>query len=150
MDHGLSHIALTVRNIDRSIDFYREFADFEVVHRRGAEGSRVVWLSDLRLPFALVLVESETDEVRLGGIAHLGIACARLEDVDRLAARARQAGCLLREPEDGGDPVGYWALLRDPDGHNVELSFGQNVATQVEQTRRRLRDPQAQPPAPLR
>ena len=46
-------------------------------------------------------------------------------------------GCLLREPEDGGNPVGYWALLRDPDGHNVELSFGQEVAAAVEQARRR-------------
>ena len=137
MDHGLSHIALTVRDVDRSIGFYHEFAEFEVVHHRGARGHRVVWLSDLRLPFALVLVESDTDEVRLGGVAHLGIACPSREDVDRLAARAREAGCLLREPEDGGNPVGYWALLRDPDGHNLELSFGQEVAAEVEQARRR-------------
>ena len=132
MDRGLSHIALTVRDVDLSIDFYREFADFEVVHRRGARGHRVVWLSDLHRPFAVVLVESATDDVRLGGIAHLGIACANRADVDRRCDRARRAGCLQREPEDGGSPVGYWALLRDPDGHNVELSFGQEVGTQVQ------------------
>ncbi len=139
MDHGLSHIALTVRDVDRSIAFYREFAEFEVVHQRGTPGHRVVWLSDLRLPFALVLVESDTDEVRLVGVAHLGIACPSREDVDRLAGRAREAGCLIRGPEDGGNPVGYWALLQDPDGHNVELSFGQEVAAEVEQARRRRR-----------
>jgi catechol 2,3-dioxygenase-like lactoylglutathione lyase family enzyme len=146
MDRGLSHIALTVRDVDRSIAFYREYAEFEVVHRRGARGHRVVWLSDLHLPFALVLVESDTDEVRLVGVAHLGIACPGRDDVDRLAGRAREAGCLLREPEDGGTPVGYWALLQDPDGHNVELSFGQEVAAEVEQARRRRcggEDPQA-------
>ena len=135
MDHGLSHIALTVRDVDRSIAFYGEFAEFEVVHQRGARGHQVVWLSDLHLPFALVLVESDTDEVRLGGIAHLGIACPTREDVDRLAGRAREAGCLLRGPEDGGNPVGYWALLQDPDGHNLELSFGQEVAAEIEQAR---------------
>ncbi|MEE2673889.1 MAG: VOC family protein [Myxococcota bacterium] len=144
-DHGLSHIALTVRDVDLSIAFYREFANFEVIHQRGVPGHRVVWLSDLRLPFALVLVESDSDEVRLGGVAHLGIACPSLQDVDRLADRAREAGCLRREPEDGGDPVGYWTLLQDPDGHNVELSFGQEVGAQVEQARRRRAgdDPQA-------
>lgn len=148
MDRGLSHIALTVHDVDRSIDFYREFADLEVVHQRGQPGRRVVWLSDLRLPFALVLVESETDEVRLGGVAHLGIACANRETVDRLAGRAREAGCLLREPEDGGNPVGYWTLLEDPDGHNVELSFGQEVAAGVEQARRRRGHKPASPLGP--
>ena len=143
-DHGLSHIALTVRDIDRSIAFYHEFANFEVIHQRGARGRRVAWLSDLRFPFALVLVESDSDKVRLGGIAHLGIACPSLQDVDRLADRAREAGCLLREPEDGGDPVGYWTLLQDPDGHNVEFSFGQEVGTQVELALRRRAGDDAQ------
>jgi catechol 2,3-dioxygenase-like lactoylglutathione lyase family enzyme len=131
MDSGLSHIALTVRDVDRSIDFYRDFADFEVVHRRGEPGHQVVWLSDLCRPFALVLVESDTDDVRLGGVAHLGIGCATPAEVDRRCDRARRAGALLREPEDAGHPVGYWALLRDPDGHNVELSYGQDIARQV-------------------
>ena len=149
MDHGFSHIALTVRDLDRSIAFYREFAAFEVVHQRGKPGRRVAWLSDLQLPFALVLVESESDDLRLAGVAHLGIACRRLEDVDRLADRARDAGCLLREPEDGGSPVGYWALLRDPDGHNVELAFGQDVAAEVERARQRLRNAEASRSAPL-
>ena len=139
-DVGLTHVALPVTDLECSIDFYGRHAGMEVVHRR--EG--VVWLSDLRLPFALVLVESDSDEVRLGGIAHLGIACPSLQDVDRLADRAREAGCLLREPEDGGDPVGYWTLLQDPDGHNVELSFGQEVGTQVELALRRRAGDDAQ------
>jgi catechol 2,3-dioxygenase-like lactoylglutathione lyase family enzyme len=143
MDHGLTHIALTVRDVDRSVRFYREFANFEVVHQRGERGRRVTWLSDLRRPFALVLVESETDEVRLGGVAHLGIGCADRAEVDRLCDRARDAGCLQREPADGGTPVGYWGLLRDPDGHNVELSFGQEVGAEVRRaaTRRAARRP---------
>jgi catechol 2,3-dioxygenase-like lactoylglutathione lyase family enzyme len=136
MDRGLSHIALTVRDVPRSIEFYREFADFEVVHLRGEPGRQVVWLSDLRLPFALVLVESATDEVRLGGVAHLGIASESREQIDRVCELARTRGCLEREPEDAGKPVGYWALLRDPDGHNVELSFGQEVGLEVRRVRR--------------
>lgn len=136
MDRGLSHIALTVRDVSRSIDFYRDFAGFEVVHLRGEPGHRVVWLSDLRLPFAVVLVESATDDVRLHGVAHLGIACESCEQVDRICDQARDAGCLLREPKNGGEPVGYWALLSDPDGHNVEFSFGQQVGSEIRQARR--------------
>ena len=97
-DRGLSHIALTVRDVDRSVAFYRDFAGFEIVHQRGEPGRRVVWLSDLQLPFAVVLVESATDDVRLSGVAHLGIACESRVRVDRLCDRAREAGCLLRGP----------------------------------------------------
>lgn len=147
MDRGLSHIALTVRDVARSIAFYRDFADFEVVHQRGTPGRRVVWLSDLRRPFALVLVESASDDVRLGGVAHLGIACESREQVDRLCGSARTAGWLRREPEDGGAPVGYWALLQDPDGHNVELSFGQDVAAEVRRAKSRRSEGISTPPA---
>jgi catechol 2,3-dioxygenase-like lactoylglutathione lyase family enzyme len=136
-DRGLSHIALTVRDVARSIDFYQRFTGFEVVHQRGELGRRVVWLSDLELPFALVLVESATDDVRLNGVAHLGIACESRAHVDRLCDRARSARCLLREPQQGNERVGYWALLCDPDGHNVELSFGQEVGVEVRRARRR-------------
>ncbi len=130
-DLGLSHIALTVRDVDRSIDFYRIFAGFDVVHRRGAPGRRVVWLSDLRRPFAVVLIEAENPQGLLEGISHLGIGCESREEVDRLAAVARAAGLLKLEPRDSGQPVGYWALLRDPDGHNLELAYGQEVASEI-------------------
>ena len=42
------------------------------------------------------------------------------------------AGCLLKPPEDSGPPVGYWALLRDPDGHTLEISYGQELKLAVE------------------
>jgi hypothetical protein len=35
-------------------------------------------------------------------------------------------------PTDSGYPVGYWALLSDPDGHTLELSYGQEVGLTVE------------------
>ena len=33
-DVGFTHIALSVTNLDDSIDFYATYASFEVVHRR--------------------------------------------------------------------------------------------------------------------
>lgn len=29
-------------------------------------------------------------------------------------------------------PVGYWALIRDPDGHTLEVAYGQDLAGIVE------------------
>ena len=54
MDIGLSHVALVVRDLEKSIAFYQKFADLEVVHRRRAGGDidEVAWLEavmDLRV-----------------------------------------------------------------------------------------------------
>jgi hypothetical protein len=38
-------------------------------------------------------------------------------------------------PIDSGPPVGYWGYIVDPDGHNLELSFGQEVGLTVDQAR---------------
>ncbi|MEN9232414.1 MAG: hypothetical protein Q6L68_16065 [Thermostichus sp. DG02_5_bins_236] len=35
-------------------------------------------------------------------------------------------------PRDLGSPIGYIAHLADPDGHDLELSYGQEVAYTVE------------------
>ena len=57
-------------------------------------------------------------------------------EVDRLASLAKRAGHLLSGPEQAGAPVGYIAILQDPDGHNLELSYGQHVHAAVENAAR--------------
>jgi len=134
-DVGFSHIALGVGDIDRSLDFYARYASFDLVHRRN-EGTDVAWLSDLRRPFVLVLIQLEKIETRLGGICHLGVGCSSREEVDRLCDLARSEDCLQLGPVDSGYPVGYWAFLRDPDGHHLEISYGQEVALTISEVRR--------------
>jgi len=129
-DVGFTHVALEAGDLDASIAFYATFAGMQVVHRR--EG--VVWLSDKTRPFVIVLIESDRIASSLRPSAHLGVACASRDEVDRLAALARAPGCLLRGPEDAGPPVGYWVFFRDPDGHTLELSHGQEVGIAVEES----------------
>lgn len=127
-DLGLTHVALPVRSIDASIDFYARFANMHVVHRRVG----VAWISDRTRPFAIVLIETSTEIAPLLPFAHLGVGVASSDEVDKLCAIARAEGRLVREPEDSGPPVGYWAFLRDPDGHTLELAYGQELALVVE------------------
>ncbi len=116
----------------RSVDFYERFADMTVVHRRvdPSTGAAVVWLSDLTRPFVIVLIETAVSH-RLGGYSHLGVGCASRADVDARCAAAGAAGHEVLGPFDDGPPVGYWAIVADPDGHNLELSHGQEVAFTV-------------------
>jgi catechol 2,3-dioxygenase-like lactoylglutathione lyase family enzyme len=132
-DLGLTHVALPVRDIDTSLAFYSKYASMQVVHRRTDPhtGSDVAWISDQTRPFVIVLIRTPEVENSLLPLGHLGVACASRDDVDRLCAQARTEGRLLVEPKDVGYPVGYSALLADPDGHTLELSFGQEVALAV-------------------
>jgi len=133
-DVGATHVALVVSDVDASVAFYERFAGMQVVHRR-RDASEVVWLSDLTRPFVIVLIEGKVD-TRLGGFCHLGVGCASREEVDRLCAEAKREDRLALGPVDSGYPVGYWAFLRDPDGHNLEISHGQEVGFAVAEARR--------------
>lgn len=133
-DLGLTHVALPVTDLDASVAFYTKYARMVVVHRRRdpESGGEVAWVSDRTRPFVLVLISAARVEHPLRPWAHLGVGCRSREEVDRLCAQAREEGRLLTEPVDSGYPVGYWALLSDPDGHTLELSHGQEVGLTVE------------------
>lgn len=132
-DVGLTHIALAVTDAEASIRFYSRYAKMEVVHERtdSDSGKRIVWLSDRTRPFVLVFLESDSAEPVLRPSAHLGVGCESKKEVDRLCEMAREEGHLVSEPEDAGYPVGYWAFLKDPDGHSLELAYGQEVGLTV-------------------
>jgi catechol 2,3-dioxygenase-like lactoylglutathione lyase family enzyme len=132
-DIGLTHIALPVRDVDSSISFYAKYAKSQVVHTRAdaESGKRVVWLSDRTRPFVLVLIEEHGEISPLRPNAHLGVGCASRSEVDELCDEARKENILIMGPTDSGYPVGYWALIRDPDGHTLEIAYGQEVALTV-------------------
>lgn len=126
-DLGLTHIALTCTDLDKTIAFYAEYADMKVVHDRQSGGVRVAWLSDQTRPFVIVFMQAAEVERPLGPFAHLGVGLKSREEVDARVAKARAAGIAVDGPTDSGPPVGYWVFLRDPDGHTLELAFGQEV-----------------------
>ena len=132
-DLGFTHIALPVTNPAASVAFYAKYAAMRVVHRRSdpTDGREVVWLSDGTRPFVIVLIGADRVASPLLPIAHLGVGCASRADVDRLAAEARAEGRAVWGPTDSPAPVGYWALISDPDNHTLELSHGQEVALTV-------------------
>lgn len=134
LDRGLTHVALGVTDLTRSLAFYERYASMVPVHERSDPdtGRRVAWVSDGTRPFVIVLVEVETVEHPLLPIAHLGVGVASRDEVDRLAAQAHEEGRPVWGPTDSGEPVGYWALIGDPDDHTLEISHGQEVALTVD------------------
>jgi lactoylglutathione lyase len=137
-DLGLTHVALSVRDLDASVAFYRKYARMTVVDRRDQQdGVRVVWLTDHTRPFIIVLIETaDPHDTPLGPLGHLGVACESRAEVDRLSAEAEAEGCLRRAAADNPRPIGYTAFLSDPDGNSLELSYGQEVGLTVAAAKR--------------
>jgi len=124
-----------VSNLNDSIAFYTKYARMQVVHRRTVPttGFEVAWISDKTRPFVIVLSERSQVDHPLVPPAHLGVACASREEVDRLCELARGEGRLINGPRDAGPPIGYLASIRDLDGHTLEVTFGQEVGLTIQQ-----------------
>ena len=139
----LTHIALPVRDLDATLAFYERYTTLVNIHERfdPQTGLRSVWLANQRdvtadaARFVIVLIcgklpTAVTGDIKeeygfLRSISHLGISLESRDDVDRVAARAKEEGCLLLGPMYRNEIVGYICIVTDPDGNNVEFSVEQ-------------------------
>ncbi|MGN5593536.1 VOC family protein [Stutzerimonas nitrititolerans] len=132
----LTHLALHVPDLDACVEFYANFCGMRVFHERPGKGSRIVWMAEpgKERTFIFVIMPGGTDrELAENDYSHFGFALSSRSEVDALAARARQAGCLIWEPRDEPYPVGYYCGLRDPAGNYVEFSYGQPLGPGAEE-----------------
>ena len=123
-----THITVAVSNFERSIEFYTSMCGLTVVRDRRREGGGTVWLGHAPAPgenptFVLVISENDVTD----RLDHFGFQCDSKEQVDQIAMEALRRGILVHAPQDSGGSVGYWTMLRDPDGHSVEFTFGQPI-----------------------
>ncbi len=123
-----THITFTVSNFERSVAFYRDVCEMEVVRDRRAEGGDTVWLGPrgadkTNPPFVFVIEQGDVTFQ----LDHLAFQCDTREEIEAKAALGISLNALHRAPRDVGGSVGYYTMLRDPDGHIVEFTHGQPI-----------------------
>jgi catechol 2,3-dioxygenase-like lactoylglutathione lyase family enzyme len=125
----LTHVALRVKDLDRSVAFYRKYAQLEVSHEREDEGTRVVWLAEEPEDpaFVFVLIPMAHAEAERPGVHHFGFSVDGRAAVDAVASPARADGVLRQGPTYAGPVVGYFCIVEDPDRNWVEFSYGQPI-----------------------
>ena len=125
-----THVALQVRDVDRSAAFYERYCEMRVVHQREGTTGRVVWLGWGEDPpmFVIVLLEEDYERNEQPPWQHIGMSVDDREMVDEIFERASTDGLkALWAPVDAGPIVGYYCGVPDPDGNVVEFSFGQRI-----------------------
>jgi catechol 2,3-dioxygenase-like lactoylglutathione lyase family enzyme len=128
--YGLTHIALAVRDLDRSIAFYQGVFGAKVVYRDPG-------FAQLQTPGArdvLVLEKARAGAGKSGGIRHFGY---RLRSAGGIAGAARavvtSGGTVFEQGSFiPGEP---YLFAKDPDGYTVEIWF--ELPTPVDPRRRR-------------
>jgi catechol 2,3-dioxygenase-like lactoylglutathione lyase family enzyme len=121
-----THITINVSDLERSLQFYTSLCGLSIVRDRRPEGRHNVWVGPQpergeEPVFVLVLIQ---DEVK-ARLDHFGFQCESRAEVDRIAELARERNILVEPPRDIGGVVGYFTMVRDPDGHLVEFTAGQ-------------------------
>jgi catechol 2,3-dioxygenase-like lactoylglutathione lyase family enzyme len=115
---GLTHLALTVSDLERSFQFYHDVFGMLAVYREQnflqaqTPGARDV-----------LVLEVGTENVGLsGGIKHFGFRLTDARDIDRAATAIERAGGTIKHRGEfcPGEPYVFFA---DPDGYEVEVWY---------------------------
>lgn len=123
---GISHLTLTVRDLEASVGWYRDVIGLREVRRipdEGGRGAKVI-LADAGRHLLLVLVQHAANdgtafsEFRVG-LDHLAFAVPDRTALDAWAAHL-DAGGVPHSPI-GAGALGDLLVVRDPDG--IQLEF---------------------------
>lgn len=137
---GLHHVGLTVKDLDRSLEFYRSVFDLEPefdIEAEGAELGRAVGVADANLRFAFIRIgdaEIELLEYRNprresydGRNCDVGAphVCLRVSNIETAYQELKIKGITLYSSPfhiTGGPLDGHaFFYLKDPDGITLEL-----------------------------
>jgi catechol 2,3-dioxygenase-like lactoylglutathione lyase family enzyme len=115
---GLTHIQLTVRDLNRSLAFYRAVFGMDEMFR---DGPHMVFI---RTPGARDTITLNADpalpEPVQGGVAHFGFRLKDATQLDAAIATVQAAGGTLIERGEHA-PGSRYAYVADPDGYVIEL-----------------------------
>jgi len=128
MKPQLTHIALHVAELELCVQFYQQYCQLEIIHRRHNRHSDVIWLAEAGRAQEFVMVLLQGGQKRAlseHDFGHLGFAVASKNEVDLIAKAAKEQGVLVWPPVQEPSPVGYYCGLVDPNGNYVEFSYGQ-------------------------
>jgi catechol 2,3-dioxygenase-like lactoylglutathione lyase family enzyme len=127
---GLTHVALAVRDPQRSLAFYRAVLGVVPVYQQDD-------FIQAQTPgsWDVLVFERKPDAAgKVGGIAHFGFRLQRAADIERAKAAVISAGGTIRESGAfvPGEP---YLFCTDPDGYEVEIWFERPTPVDPKRTR---------------
>ena len=115
---GLTHLVLTVSDVERAFQFYHDVFGMLAVYR----GPKFIQAQTPGARDILVLEEGTEDVGKSGGIKHFGFRLQDARDIDRAATAIEKAGGTIKHRGEfvPGEP---YVFFSDPDGYEVEVWY---------------------------
>ena len=121
----IHHIAISVKDSENSVKFYKNYFGFQEVNRftkHGWEGSAII-LKLGNLQFEIFQFQNQIEkkdnlsDLKVIGLKHIGI---QVESVKEKYKELKNKGVDIDEPIKG-TTCAWFCFLRDPDGIPIEL-----------------------------
>jgi len=116
--HGLTHIALAVKDLNRSLHFCQCVLGAVEVYR----GDAFLQIQTPGTRDVIVFEKKPTTAGKSGGIIHFGFRLVNPADIDRAAEEVECAGGKIKSKGEfcPGEP---YLFAADPDGYEVEIWY---------------------------
>ena len=117
--YGLTHLAVAVNDVERTLHFYRDVFDMQAMyHRPGFVQLTTPGCNDI------IVFEERKDRPigDTGGIVHFGFRLKNPTDIDEMINKIITAGGTII---DTGEfvPGSPYVFFKDPDGYEVEVWY---------------------------
>ena len=117
---GLRHVALNVRDVQKSIEFYSKILGMKLEWMPDEDNA---YLTSGQDNLALHKLPPGVEPGKIQTIHHIGFVVRRPEDVDRWAEQIRRHGlCFAQEPKTHRDGARSF-YFHDPDGLLIQLIY---------------------------
>ena len=116
--YGLTHVAVAVRDLDRTEAFYSAILGAKVVYRDAG-------FLQMQTPGArdvLVFEKNARKAGKAGGVLHFGFRLTQERDIDAARAAVKTAGGTITSTGEfiPGEP---YLFAEDPDGYTIEIWY---------------------------
>jgi len=120
--YGLTHIAIAVTDLNRTLAFYQKVFDVKVMYHQDdflqvttpGANDIIVFEKKIAIPIDI--------GTNTGGIAHFGFRLKKAKDIEEMAKRIEAAGGKITDKGEfvPGEP---YIFFKDPDGYEVEVWY---------------------------
>jgi lactoylglutathione lyase len=119
---SIGHIAVSVKDIDRSLDFYVNKLGFEEMFRLERDGR--LWIVYLRITdtqFIELFPDGVGDSAPPFANVGYNHLCLEIDNIDEAIAELKGRGVALTAEKKLGVDHNYQAWIADPEGNRIEL-----------------------------